>query len=106
MKKNQMMAKDIAKILKGISRISISGNTHSTLASIRNSLYVLIEVLDPQLNIKPGVGLDTLDEKETGPENSREEVVGTSTRGTSSNFSNSGFGGGRPLIENLGACGA
>jgi len=106
MKKTQLIAKDIARILRGISRISISGSSHSTLASIRHSLYVLIEVLDPQLDIKPGVGLDTLGEKETGPENSREEVVGTSTRGTSSSFCDSGYGGGRPLIENWGACGA
>jgi len=32
----------------------------------------------------------------SGPENSREEVVGTSTKGANKNSGNSGFSGGRP----------
>jgi hypothetical protein len=43
-----------------------------------------------------GVESETADAKETGPESSREEVAGISTRGKSSNFSNTGFSGGSP----------
>ena len=43
------------------------------------------------------VHMDIVDEGLTGPENSREEVVGTSTKGKSANLSNSGFSGGSPV---------
>ncbi len=43
-----------------------------------------------------GVESGTADEKLTGPESSREEVAGISTRGSNTHFSNSGMGGGSP----------
>lgn len=65
-----------------------------SVARMRTALEDLADILDPPRDIAPGIGADTLGEEETGPENSREEVVGTATRGKSANAGNSGYSGG------------
>ena len=94
---NKTIANTLRKILK--IRIDEGGSMRgvrdegATLAATRAAIQTLLEVLDPPI----GVESETLDARETGPENSREEVVGTSTRGKSSNLSSVGFSGGRPM---------
>ena len=96
--------KDLARLLRSIARIRIPTSENErfqpkvTLDAVRIAIRTVADILNPPRDIQPGVGADTLAEHETGPENSREEVVGTSTRGKSSNLSNSGYGGGRPQL--------
>ena len=95
-----MKDKVIAAVLRRITRTRVNESDSSdyagledsgaTLAAQRAAIRALIDILDPG----PSIEADTEAEGLTGPENSREEVVGTSTEGKSSNFSNSGFGGG------------
>lgn len=65
------------------------------LSRLHTGMTSIANVLDPPV----GIEADTVAEGLTGPESSREEVVGISTQGKSSNLSNSGFGGGS--IERL-----
>lgn len=85
--------------LKRLLKIKVLKSTRfqddgATLAAVRVGIQTILDVLESPI----GVESLTVDEKETGPENSREEVVGTSTRGKSSNTGNSGFSGGRPRL--------
>lgn len=74
-------------IRKALSRLD---KIESGLIKLHNDVLSVIEWLEPL----PGKESDTFADKRTGPENSREEVVGTSTRGKSRNLGNSGFSGG------------
>ncbi len=61
-----------------------------TKRQIASRLRELADQIDPDLR-------NTTEEVAwTGPVQTREEVVGTSTKGKNKNFSNSGFGGGQP----------
>ena len=93
-----MKDRKIADALRQIIRKQVNGSwgiqdAGATLAAWRTGICALIDVLDP----KPSIESDTADEGLTGPENEREEVVGTSTSGKSRNLGNSGFSGGRPV---------
>ena len=88
------------KALERLLKIRVDkGNAYqddgATLAAVRVGIQCILDVLEVPI----GIESLTADAKETGPENSREEVVGTSTRGKSANLGNSGFGGGRPRID-------
>lgn len=87
--------KYIAHALRQVLKIRVDepGRYHeqddgATLAATRTGIRAVIDLIE-------GVPADTLEEGATGPENEREEVVGTSTKGQNANFSNTGFGGGR-----------
>lgn len=66
-------------------------DTGSTLLVLKRNILLLADVLDPVGSIQPEMRDDAA---ETGPEQSREEVVGISTRGKSANLGNMGFSGG------------
>lgn len=72
----------------------------ATLAAVSVGIQSILDVLEPPI----GIESLTADDKETGPENTREEVVGTSTRGKSRNLGNLGFSGGRPALPWAVAC--
>lgn len=90
---------NVTVALRRLLRVKVLTPSHAqdyraTLAATRIGIQALLDVLEPSV----GIESLTIDEGETGPENSREEVVGTSTRRKSSNTGNSGFSGGRPRL--------
>ncbi len=96
MMKTQQIIKALRRLI--VIKVAMYGDQQAqddgaTLAAVRVGIKTLLDVLE----LGPGIPADTFAARETGPENSREEVVGTSTRGKNANTGNSGFSGGRPL---------
>lgn len=98
-----MNVRKLKRALKRIARTRVDAGDYpygqddgATLAATRAAINALVDVLDTI----EGVPAETLEERLTGPENSREEVVGTSTSGVSKNSGNSGFSGGSPEPSN------
>lgn len=67
----------------------------SAAFSALGTMHALILLLDPDT----GIETETAEAKLTGPESSREEVTGVGTKAKNKNYSNTGFGGGKPKLS-------